>query len=152
MSIMLGSEKCCRRSSISMKSDCQSRTVFHYAFFFKQKLMMWALNDFLDYKHTVLSFFAIKAVDIRLNLFITWLQAMGDGERLYVPKLSTRVTAYISRCTKSADFTATKLHCKAMLSKLWHTQKTLFLLAKFVLDGKMFGMGNGFPNITETHH
>ena len=119
---------------------------------------MWASNDFLDYKHTVLTFFAIKAVDIQLNLFITWLQAMGDGERLYVPKLSTRVTAYICGCTKSADFTATKLHWKATLSKLWHTkqqqqqQNILFLLAKFVLDGKMFGMGNGFPNITETHH
>ena len=41
---------------------------------------MWASNDFLDYKHTVLTFFAIKAVDIQLNLFITWLQTMGDGE------------------------------------------------------------------------
>ena len=64
---------------------------------------------------------------------------MGDGERLYVPKLSTRVTAYICGCTKSADFTATKLHWKAMLSKLWHKkQQHLFLMAKCLVWAMAF--------------
>lgn len=42
-------------------------------------------------------------------------------------------------------------HKSAMLSQLWNTHtQNLFLLAKLVQDGKMFGGGDVFPDVGET--